>query len=105
MLEEALASADVVAAQLKSTSNIEALPARLAEDPRPVAPTRRAARRRAAPRCADGRARQFGSCRELLRRTDDEPYRRTGGVAAHVGRHLAAGAAAREGTARRRVFA
>jgi glucosamine--fructose-6-phosphate aminotransferase (isomerizing) len=39
MLEEALASADVVAAQLKSTTNIEALAARLAEEPRHVALT------------------------------------------------------------------
>ncbi len=39
MLEEALASADVVAAQLKSTGNIEALAARLAEEPRHVALT------------------------------------------------------------------
>jgi glucosamine--fructose-6-phosphate aminotransferase (isomerizing) len=39
MLEEALASADVVAAQLKSTANIEALAARLAEEPRHVALT------------------------------------------------------------------
>jgi glutamine---fructose-6-phosphate transaminase (isomerizing) len=39
MLEEALASADVVAAQLKTTANIEALAARLAEEPRHVALT------------------------------------------------------------------
>jgi glutamine---fructose-6-phosphate transaminase (isomerizing) len=39
MLEEALASADVVAAQLADTSHIEALAARLAEEPRHVALT------------------------------------------------------------------
>jgi glucosamine--fructose-6-phosphate aminotransferase (isomerizing) len=39
MLKEALASADVVAAQLNDTSRVEALAARLAQEPRHVALT------------------------------------------------------------------